>query len=398
VGETAGEEWAPKEPNNWKYHGSKPGAALSLVHAVHEKGIWSKPYLDRIGEAMQRWPAAGAVENMQCQQLQYYLRSPPKGVRVNLKKESPARWKGGMTALVADLVKREGPALRRAVQADSPDEQLPTLDGCRKELESLYTELAGVKKAAAKTKDAHRKLKEGKKTKRQGVKQAAQKRMQAKLVDAKERYKKTLKEAKAVALSKAREVATEEENSKITQLAKERSTAQARARAVEWAAREGESWKEKAKASQKRVRELNTRVEELEAESESDSDSGVETLPLWSLGGSYSRRDERGRFEADDWRLRPIEWGQISRRTPTGAIGANIRDVLSVYAPGARYAEPAERQLRARRIESTIAGECCAHLRVALSLRVISFGIDESHKFGLGLLSTNTQVGCSRVE
>ena len=59
--------------------------------------------------------------------------------------------------------------------------------------------------------------------------------------------------------------------------------------------------------------------------------------------------------------LRPIEWAQLGRRVPSGAIGANIRDVLRVHAPEVEYAEPAERQLRARRIELTIAGECSAN-------------------------------------
>ena len=40
----------------------------------------------------------------------------------------------------------------------------------------------------------------------------------------------------------------------------------------------------------------------------------------------------------------------------------------------------------------TVAGECLAAFRVALARRVISFGFDESTKFGMGLLSTNTQI------
>ena len=42
--------------------------------------------------------------------------------------------------------------------------------------------------------------------------------------------------------------------------------------------------------------------------------------------------------------------------------------------------------------ELTVAGECLAAFRVALAKRIISFGWDESTKFGLGLLSSNTQI------
>ena len=42
--------------------------------------------------------------------------------------------------------------------------------------------------------------------------------------------------------------------------------------------------------------------------------------------------------------------------------------------------------------ELTIAGEALAAFRVAKCPRIISFGFDESTKFGIGLLSTNTQI------
>ena len=61
-------------------------------------------------------------------------------------------------------------------------------------------------------------------------------------------------------------------------------------------------------------------------------------------------------------------------------------------APDVVYHEPAARQMRARRMELTIAGECINYVRVAKAKRVVSFGIDESSKFGLGVVSTNTQI------
>lgn len=48
--------------------------------------------------------------------------------------------------------------------------------------------------------------------------------------------------------------------------------------------------------------------------------------------------------------------------------------------------------MRRSRGELTIAGEAIAAFRVASCKRIISFGFDESTKFGLGMLATNTQI------
>ena len=53
---------------------------------------------------------------------------------------------------------------------------------------------------------------------------------------------------------------------------------------------------------------------------------------------------------------------------------------------------PCEREMQKKRGELTVAGEAIAAFRVALCRRIISFGWDESTKFGMGLLSTNTQI------
>ena len=53
---------------------------------------------------------------------------------------------------------------------------------------------------------------------------------------------------------------------------------------------------------------------------------------------------------------------------------------------------PALDELRRMRGELTVAGEAMAAMRVALAKRIMSFGFDESTKFGMGLLSSNTQI------
>ena len=104
------------------------------------------------------------------------------------------------------------------------------------------------------------------------------------------------------------------------------------------------------------------------------------------------RRAPNGRFEALPWRLRPLIWSQHARRTPPMAIAANINDVLEVYAKEQVVPMPCLREIQKMRGELTIAGECMAAFRVALAKRIISFGFDESTKFGFGLMSSNTQI------
>ena len=85
----------------------------------------------------------------------------------------------------------------------------------------------------------------------------------------------------------------------------------------------------------------------------------------------------------------------VLHRVPPSAIAGNISDAIGALAPEdeAGNALPCERTILKMRGELTVASEAIAAFRVALAKRVISFGWDESTKFGLGLLSSNTQVG-----
>ena len=105
-----------------------------------------------------------------------------------------------------------------------------------------------------------------------------------------------------------------------------------------------------------------------------------------------ARRDEDGRFRADPWQHRVLEWAQLARGVAPSTINRNISEVLTLFASEEVVPLACERQMRKLRTEVTIAGEMIAALRVALCTRIISFGFDESTKFGLGLLSTNTQI------
>eukprot|EP00966_Prymnesium_polylepis_P300168 6936969-Prymnesium_polylepis.1 len=197
-----------------------------------------------------------------------------------------------------------------------------------------------------------------------------------------------MKESRTRVVEKARVAAEAAAAAETAKLRARVAAARKRARAKESAAKRVPKLLSRAKQAEAKVWELQAELDEMEAD-ESGAELDEEAEPQTLEG---SRRDARGRFKADDWRLRPMEWAQLSRRVPPGMVGGNVRDVLRVFAPEVQYAEPTEREMRARRVELTIAGECMANYRVGKAKRIISFGFDESTKFGQGLLSTNTQI------
>ena len=104
------------------------------------------------------------------------------------------------------------------------------------------------------------------------------------------------------------------------------------------------------------------------------------------------RREANGRFAAAPWQLSPLIWAQLGRRVSPSAVNANITDVLAAFAPGEMVPLPCEREMQKKRGELTVAGEAIAAFRVAMARRIRGFGWDESTKFGMSLLSTNTQI------
>ena len=127
-------------------------------------------------------------------------------------------------------------------------------------------------------------------------------------------------------------------------------------------------------------------------ELEESSEDEDEDKPVAKQRRELQARDARGRFMGLPWEQRPLIYGQLGRRVPPTAIAANIVDVLMVYAREKVVPMPCLQVIRRMRGELTVAGEALAAFRVALAHRVVSFGFDESTKFGMGLLSTNTQI------
>lgn len=163
-----------------------------------------------------------------------------------------------------------------------------------------------------------------------------------------------------------------------------------RKRSAEARASTSARMKERAQTAERQLSELRADYEALCeqmecAESMSDSDEVENIHP----GG---RRDARGCFRAEPASMRVLKWAQLARNVPSSSVNANIVEVLRVYAPKAICAQPCERQLRKMRGELTIAGEAIAAFKIAKAVRIVSFGFDESTKFGISLLSSNVQI------
>lgn len=144
---------------------------------------------------------------------------------------------------------------------------------------------------------------------------------------------------------------------------------------------------ERAQEAEQLLRELQTSYDGLCEEMERNNDPNSV-----SEDNALTRRDTRGRFQAEPASMRVLKWAQLARNVPTSAVNANIIEVLRIYAPEAIVPQPCERQLRKMRGELTIAGEALAAFKIGKALRLVSFGFDESTKFGISLLSTNIQI------
>ena len=70
----------------------------------------------------------------------------------------------------------------------------------------------------------------------------------------------------------------------------------------------------------------------------------------------------------------------------------NITDVLATVAPGVEVPGVAPVQARQLRTEVTVSSQAMAAWKFAIAVRILSFGWDESIKFGDGVISCNAQV------
>ena len=241
---------------------------------------------------------------MRAPELRFYLSHPPAGVRTNKKKLAPPRWKGGLTAVVADLARRHGPALRRAMSGDLPDGDaaLPTLAAQaamlaeqETKISGLHAGLASAKLATSQLGDAHRKLKGSKKEARKEDKKARLANFKAKLKEAKKRIKSQFEEK--VEMQVARQTQRAEAEFDEAMLDEQAKTAKARSRkrevvGVAALAESRLTANKRLKAEMKTMKEeLEEMKEELhklrgnenEIEKQADILEKIKAMPEWGL-------------------------------------------------------------------------------------------------------------------
>eukprot|EP00966_Prymnesium_polylepis_P067687 1572441-Prymnesium_polylepis.1 len=250
---------------------------------------------------------------------------------------------------------------------------------------------AAAEQRAMRAVDAHRKLKARGADARVKARQAAKDGKAAALKAAKgaarQRANERIKAARERLQREAREQAAQECAAKTAKLVAAVAAARARARKVEAAAKLSGKRLRRAQRAEAITRELQASLEEEPAEDDEEDAEGGEPSK------QQKSRREGGRFAAMPQEMRILIWAQLSRRVAPSAIGSNISDAISALSPEETTAAvPSEPQIRRMRGELTIASECIASFRVALAKRIISFGWDETTKFGHGLLSSNTQI------
>lgn len=393
-----------KIPAEWKGLRNQKAPIMNIVLEAYDASR-DADELNRIGAALQAWRGKGQCSGLE----QHHLRQHFSWAReLRGKKRAGVLMERLQRSLVAvaALVKsrRSGSQLRTllklhesAHQAPSPVEELADAKRKAEKLEEQLEECRAEKKrcqdgwtaSAKRNKDQRAACKLLRAAERQA---AAKAKKEAKLKQ-RERFDARTKLARNKLVEKLRAEAVEREAAERQKLQKRLAAARKRARDTEYQASLSVKRLERAKGAEAALKNLQATLEEEESEGEEEPAVAESEGQQDAAQGSWQpRRDALGRFGAMPWRVRVLVWSQLSRRVPPGAVGANISQVVEMLAPAERSPVPSEPQIRRMRGELTIAGEAMAAFRVALCKRIVSFGWDESTKFGLNLLSSNTQI------
>ena len=398
--ESSGDSWPPAGPE-WKSVGGKPAPLYAPLHRSLVLLQASEARLEPIVVAIKAWRRAGERGDMKTHHLKTWIREKPPGPKQPRSKcAAPWRWKSSAILKVAALVKRYGIEMRKLLRLDAPAEEVLS---AVEELELLREECAEKDALLAEADANLRREKAGRRmaaTRLQEHVRAKREWRKAKVALFAER----LAAAKALVKEKAAKDVAERgdrENELLAVQYEEQVTklkqCLARARAAKRENADGAaSSLKRLKRAQLAERLLKRNLQQAEEDAEarlqelnSDSGDGDEDGESPQKQG---RREANGRFASAPWQLSPLIWAQLGRRVSPSAVNANITDVLAAFAPGEMVPLPCEREMQKKRGELTVAGEAIAAFRVAMARRIISFGWDESTKFGMGLLSTNTQI------
>ena len=385
-----------------KMNRSKPGAKIKPVYDAYGWS-WPAAVLEKIAGAMQTWRGPGRVDGVtvgHVKRLVRETRSPP----ASKQPAGPPRAISSALVGIASMIKEHGVALRKLLVSDEPvgptvEEQLQEAEAravaLAAEVKAAEAEVAAAKKATATARDTqkHQAARLKKRSKavteaRRDERAKAKAKFDERLAAAKPRIAAVRAEmaAKALREAEAKIQADCDKREKEVSVARKRArTVEAKAKAYAKCLRRAqtaEAERDNARAQLDEMMEADVGDDETDADDEERPESP--TLKA-------ERRDERGRFAAlPDW-IRVLVWSQLARRVPPSAINADITDVLRAMGEDVPPL-PSERELKRMRNEVTVAGECLAAFQVALAQRIVSFGFDESTKFGLGLLASNTQI------
>ena len=128
------------------------------------------------------------------------------------------------------------------------------------------------------------------------------------------------------------------------------ATARKRARDAEYARSMYPETLARAQHAEKRLKTLEAMMDEEEEETEEEEEE--EEGDMRGSGKEAAvRRGADGRFEGMPDELRPIHWAQLGRRVCPSAVGPNIQDVLSVFAPEVEIEHATDRQAQIMRGE-----------------------------------------------
>ena len=349
-----GSEWRPLEAEAWQASRAKVGRLLKPMQAAISPSV---KILDQACKAMQALVTlAGQTDGLRRDQLQGYLRKKPTESKSGSKKKGAGgvqRWYGQAVVQVAELVKKQWPALRAAMRLDMPIEDVPTsvevIVELKADLAKTETKLKASMKRAATAENNHQHAAKRLKLKNKAVTDARKdERRKAKVATQAEKSKR-LTQAKAARIrdSQIYKAAAEKEVAgDLEGFKKQLAAARKRARDVKNVAKLAGKRLKRAKAAEKALTELQALLEKVQ---EPEEESEDEETPATAEG---SRRDARGRWLAEAWQLRVLKWAQLARRTPPSAVARNISDVLAAVGAPQSY-DPTERQLKLMRSELT---------------------------------------------
>ena len=393
-------------PEYRKTHKQRPSDPYQMLANAY-KSEWGETRLDSIGKAIQMWRGLGQHDGLSFNNLKRHPR------------EVKGRWELPEALFgVASILKSNLSKLRKLLNIQEDLEELPEAwqvieelqadkENLGTKLEDMEVEKTGIitdlkKKLKNKT-DAHAISAKRLKTKNRAVTEARRderNKLAKKHSRAKEEMKESLRRESEALLEEQlaeKRAALEQEKQVANAVFGENrlylNTARARAR-------EAETERDKA---WRKLEKVEAELEELkheEAEEESDEDSEEESedeespLPARNINLEFmrDRRDEHGRWHAEDEDLRACRHAQLARGVAPSTCAANVQDILDLLAPGNSIASPCTRSSQIQRGEVTLSGEAMAAWKFAECKRVMTVGWDESTKFTNSVFAIYCQV------